>query len=66
MHTIIHDWIGAVHTVASIISLATGTQVLLMKKGSKLHKDIGYVYCLAMLLVMITAFGIYRLPGAHV
>lgn len=63
MYLLFHDWIGALHLFASIVALATGTQVLWMKKGSQLHRQIGYVYCASMLVVIVTAFSIYRLFG---
>ena len=63
MYLLFHDWIGALHLFASIVALATGTQVLWMKKGTQLHRQIGYVYCASMLVVIITAFSIYRLFG---
>jgi uncharacterized membrane protein len=63
MYLLFHNWIGAVHLFASAIALASGTQVLWMKKGSQLHRQIGYVYCVSMLVVIGTAFGIYRLFG---
>lgn len=58
-----HDWIGAAHLFASVVALASGTQVLWMDKGSRLHKQVGYVYCASMLVLITTAFGIYRLFG---
>jgi len=63
MYLLFHNWIGAVHLFASVIALASGTQVLWMKKGSQLHRQIGYVYCASMLVVIVTAFSIYRLFG---
>lgn len=61
--SITHSWIGQVHLLASIISLILGTLILYLTKGTNLHKQIGYVYTIAMLIVNITAFGIYRLFG---
>lgn len=63
MYLLFHNWIGAVHLFASVVALATGTQVLWMDKGTQLHRQIGYVYCASMLVVIITAFSIYRLFG---
>jgi len=63
MYLLFHDWIGAVHLLASVIALASGTQVLWMDKGTRLHRQIGYVYCASMLVIIATAFGIYRLFG---
>lgn len=63
MNNIIHDSLGAFHVIVAVLALISGTMVLLMKKGSKLHKQIGYFYAFNMLLVNLTAFGIYRLWG---
>jgi len=63
MNLLFHDWIGGIHLFASVIALASGTQVLWMKKGTHLHRQIGYVYTASMLGVIITAFSIYRLFG---
>lgn len=63
MYLLFHNWIGAVHLFASVVALATGTQVLWMDKGTQLHRQIGHVYCASMLVVIITAFSIYRLFG---
>ncbi|MDF9800502.1 putative membrane protein [Catalinimonas alkaloidigena] len=63
MHTLFHDWIGFVHLMASILALASGTQLMWIKKGTKLHKQIGYFYTIHMLIVFLTSFFIYRLFG---
>jgi hypothetical protein len=57
------DWIGDVHLWASVLSLITGTSVFILRKGTKRHKQIGYIYSAAMVVVLATAFGIYRLWG---
>jgi len=58
-----HDSTGLFHLIVAIISLITGTMVLLLKKGTKRHKQVGYLYAISMLMVNITAFMIYRLFG---
>ena len=58
-----HSWIGQVHLLASILSLILGTLILILTKGTTLHRRIGYFYTVAMLMVNFTAFGIYRLFG---
>lgn len=54
---------GLVHLLASILALITGTLVLLLKKGTDIHKRIGYLYSLSMVVLLITAFMIYNLFG---
>lgn len=55
----IHSTIGAVHFTASITGLATGAYLLLTTKGTKRHKNIGYVFTIALLLVNLSALFIY-------
>lgn len=54
---------GLIHLIVSIIALITGLVVLITKKGTKRHKQIGYIYAISMILLNITAFMIYRLFG---
>lgn len=63
MENIVKDTTGLIHLVSSFIALVTGLYVLVAQKGTKSHKQIGYIYALAMLLVNLTAFMIYRLYG---
>lgn len=58
-----HDTIGGVHLITALLSFVLGTMVLVTKKGTGFHKKTGYAYVIAMLLVNITAFMIYRLFG---
>jgi len=59
----ITDGTGLVHTIASFVALILGTWVLWVKKGGKLHKQLGYVYALSMAVVLITCFFMYNLFG---
>lgn len=61
--TIFHSATGLVHLASAIAALVLGTAVLLLKKGTVLHKRLGYGYVVAMVLVNVTAFMIYRLFG---
>ncbi|HPW62954.1 MAG TPA: hypothetical protein PLJ13_11710, partial [Cyclobacteriaceae bacterium] len=63
MNSLIHSPTGLIHLVASMISLISGTLVLVLTKGTRIHKSIGYIYCLFMLIVNGTAFGLYHLYG---
>lgn len=54
---------GWIHFIASISSLLTGTYILLTLKGSRIHRLVGYVYTASMIVVIVTAFMIYRLFG---
>jgi len=65
MNNLTSGFIGTLHLSVSIIAMLTGILVLSMKKGTKKHKQIGYVYVVEMLLVNLTAFLIYRLFGGY-
>jgi len=55
------DTTGLVHVISSVISLITGTWIVLNTKATTLHKRIGKIYVLAMTIVIVTSFMIYRL-----
>ncbi|WP_109300319.1 DUF2306 domain-containing protein [Aquimarina sp. AU474] len=59
----IHSTIGLIHTIFAIISLITGTYVILTTKGTKTHVNVGYIYVVSMLIMNLTGFGIYHLFG---
>jgi len=54
---------GIIHITSAIGALFTGTYILLSKKGTSLHKRMGYAYLFCMVAVNITAFSIYELFG---
>lgn len=57
------NMIGVTHLIASILALIACSLVLKNAKGTKTHKKIGYVYAIAMVIVLVTSFQIYRLNG---
>ncbi len=61
MEYLVGDTYGLIHLMSSICALVTGSLVLIIKKGTKRHKQIGYVYILSMAILLVTAFMIYRL-----
>lgn len=60
---IIEKPVGFIHLVSAILALISGTTVLALHKGTTLHRKIGYVYAISMIIVNVTAFMIYRLFG---
>jgi uncharacterized membrane protein len=52
--------LGWVHLVASLAALAVGILVLLRPKGTPVHRRLGRVYALALLVTNVKALGIYR------
>lgn len=63
MNTLIGDNIGLTHLISGIIALISGGFVLILKKGTKIHRQIGYLYVICMIILIGSSFGIYRLFG---
>ncbi len=63
MEEFISSYLGISHTIFAVVAMISGVWVLLQPKGGRRHRQLGYVYVGAMLLMLITAFGIYRLFG---
>lgn len=63
MNNLVHNDLGMVHLLAAFLATISGTAVLAMRKGTRRHKQLGYVYVLAMALLNITALFIYTLTG---
>jgi uncharacterized membrane protein len=55
--------LGWTHTVAALVALAAGAAVLLTRKGTRRHRQLGWTYVVSMLLLNGTALLIYRLFG---
>jgi uncharacterized membrane protein len=55
--------LGWTHTVAALAALAAGAAVLLTRKGTRRHRQLGWAYVVSMLLLNVTALMIYRLFG---
>lgn len=55
--------IGLIHLTSAISALITGTWILAANKGTIIHRAVGYIYVVSMLLMLVTAFLIYRLFG---
>ena len=51
------------HIIASVSALVFGLWVVLTRKGTRLHKTVGYAYFFNMLGLNVSAFFIYRLTG---
>jgi uncharacterized membrane protein len=55
--------LGAAHFAAALAALALGLVVLIERKGTLTHRLIGCGYVTAMILLNVTALGVYRLTG---
>jgi uncharacterized membrane protein len=58
-----HSITGLIHLLSALLAMAAGAVVLLNRKGGLLHKRVGYLYTLLMLVVNATAFFIFRVTG---
>ncbi|MCB0492235.1 MAG: DUF2306 domain-containing protein [Cyclobacteriaceae bacterium] len=63
MTTLVHSTTGFIHLFTAIGAMATGTLVLMLKKGTRTHRFIGYLYFYLMLVMNSTAFMLYGLFG---
>ena len=52
---------SAIHLAAVVPAVAIGVTQLLMKKGTSLHKLLGWIWVLAMLVVAISSFWILEI-----
>jgi len=55
--------LGAAHVAAAVAALVLGVVVLVEHKGTVTHRLIGCGYVAAMILLNVTALGIYQLTG---
>ena|SRR5688500_10568640 len=55
--------LGGFHTLCALAALASGAAVLLRPKGTRGHRQLGWIYVGSMLAVNVTALMIYRLFG---
>jgi uncharacterized membrane protein len=63
MNTLIGDNFGLIHLLSGIAAILLGGAVLLLKKGTRLHKKVGYLYVASMVVLIVSSFAIYRLFG---
>jgi uncharacterized membrane protein len=56
--------IAAIHTSCGVLSLIAGSCVCVTPKGTKRHVLLGRLYCLCIVTLNVSAFGIYTLFGA--
>ncbi len=59
----INGFSGWIHVVSALVAMATGAGVVFLKKGTPLHKKVGWVYVVSMMLLNASAFSIFRLFG---
>lgn len=55
--------LGSIHLWNAVFCLLAGAAMLLMRKGTRRHKLVGYAYVAGMLVVNLSALSLYRLNG---
>lgn len=63
MYDFVKSSLGWFHLITALLAMVAGAFVLAARKGTKRHKQVGYLYVISMLLVCGSAMGIYRLTG---
>lgn len=63
MNHLVGDNIGLTHFIAGMLAVILGGLVLFLGKGTKTHRQVGYLYVISMVILIISSFGIYRLFG---
>ena len=58
------DTTGYIHLLAAVAALLAGATIFFRRKGTMVHRCLGYVYAVAMVTVVTTALMIYRLTHA--
>ncbi|MFV4649191.1 DUF2306 domain-containing protein, partial [Mycobacterium tuberculosis] len=53
--------LGWIHSLACLVALALGAYVFATRKGTRRHKELGRIYLIAMIVLNLTALGVYRL-----
>jgi uncharacterized membrane protein len=53
--------LGWVHVFAALVALATGAFVIVGRKGTAIHRRVGWAYAVSMIVLNVTALAIYRL-----
>jgi uncharacterized membrane protein len=55
--------LGLFHTATAVVALLAGAVTLLSRKGTRRHRQIGWLYVASMILLNASALFIYRLFG---
>jgi uncharacterized membrane protein len=53
----------ALHTAFGVVALIAGAWNLLRPKGTRIHRGVGWVYAIAMYLLVVTSFAIFEVFG---
>ena len=64
MDEFVNGQLGLIHFASAIIAMLSGMIVLSSPKGTSLHKKIGYLYFISMLVLNISAIPITNMSGS--
>jgi uncharacterized membrane protein len=62
--TLMEYLISSIHLISAIMAMLVSAVVLIIPKGTPIHKRIGYVFAVALLTVNISAAFMYNLTGS--
>lgn len=65
MHVADITLVGWIHTIACLIALSAGAVNLVAEKGTLQHRTVGSFYFWSMIVLNLSAFGIYRFDVAQ-
>ena len=55
--------LGQFHFATALVALASGAWVLSRRKGTRMHRRVGWLYAASMLMMNVSALSLYRLTG---
>lgn len=56
--------LGQAHLASAIVALLAGAWVIMLRKGTRSHRMLGYTYLISMLILNVTALLKYDLSGS--
>ena len=63
MYGITGNWLGTTHLAFAFAAIGSGTVIMLLRKGSRYHRWLGWSYAVAMAGLNASALFLYRLTG---
>ena len=55
------DALGTIHTTFGMTSIVFGMGVVMLRKGTRIHRTLGHLYFSSMIALNVTALSIYKL-----
>lgn len=63
MYDFVNSSLGWFHLFTALMAMVAGAYILFTTKGTKRHRQVGYIYVVSMILVCGSAMMIYNLSG---